>query len=220
MIRKFTSSNFFLAKIHPVLAKIPGYDYYLLRRKSYLHQSGWFKSFKKNRSIDSRLKPLPWFTYGTIELLKDRLPGSVTVFEYGCGLGTLWWSGQAESVHAVEHIESWLNKISKKAPSNTDIVHRPLGKSYVHAISEFDTNYDVIIIDGRNRVNCAKESVQYLTERGIIIFDDTGRDKYSEGVRFLKDSGFKQLPFKGFSPIEVLPCETSIFYRTNNLLGI
>ena len=220
MIRKFTQSPFFLQKVHPWLLYIPGYTTYLLRYKSYLYTTGWFKSLKRSASIDARQQPVPWFTYGMIELLNDRLPHNLSVFEYGCGLGTLWWADYAATLHAVEHEQGWAEEISGKVPEHVSILYRAAGISYVDSIGENGIKYDVIIIDGRDRVECAKKAVAHLSDDGVIIFDDTNRKKYESGADFLKASGFKQLPFRGFSPIEFMPCETSLFYRTENILGI
>lgn len=196
------------------------YDYWLLRRKSYLHSSGWFKSFKSGKSIDISGSPVPWFTYGVNELLEERLQKHLSVFEYGSGLGTLWWAERVKSVYAVEHVKEWYDTISEKMPSNVHIMFRNLGKQYINAITENSDAYDIIIIDGRDRNKCAMNAVDYVSEHGIIIFDDTNRDSYSEGILFLKAKGFKQLPYRGFSPIEFMECETSIFYRDENVLGI
>lgn len=216
----FTQSDFFLRKVHPLLSKIPLYDYWLLRRKSYLKSRGWFASFKKGKSIDQNHQPIPWFTYGALELLNDRLPSDFSVFEYGCGLGTRWWAERSDRVDAVEHNLVWFNRIVKNMPKHVTITHKNLEKGYETAIYDSGQFYDVVIVDGRHRVECAKNVVSALSERGIVIFDDTNRDKYREGIEFLKESGFRQLPFRGFSPIEFMECETSIFYRDKNLLEI
>lgn len=220
MIRKFTQSPFFLRSVHPWLLYIPGYTAYLLRYKSYLHTTGWFKSLRRSASVNAQNQPVPWFTYGMIELLKERLPQDIRVFEYGCGLGTLWWAHYAGMLHAVEHEEKWAKEISQKVPKHVSILYRNSGTDYVDSIGENGIKYDVIIIDGRDRVSCAEKAIPHLTRSGVIIFDDTGRQKYQSGVDFLKSSGFKQLPFRGFSPIEFMPCETSVFYRPENILDI
>lgn len=220
MLRKFTQTPFFLRKIHPYLVYVPGYTSYLLRRKSYLSRTGWFVTLRKSASIDAEGQPLPWFTYSMIELLKDRLPRNLSIFEYGCGLGTLWWSEYASLLHAVEHEKEWADQITAQAPDQVSILLREPGKSYVQSVGEKGLKYDVIIIDGRERMACAKEAVKHLSEEGVIIFDDTSRPRYRRGIDLLRESGFKHLPFRGFSPIEFLPCETSLFYRGENILGI
>lgn len=220
MTRRFTQTDYFQQKIHPKLAKIPGYDYYLLRNKSYLNESGWFVSFKKNKPVNKHNQPIPWFTYGAVSFLEERLPKSVTVFEYGCGYGTLWWALRSDKLFAVEHNEEWLAAISENSPQHVHIELRPLNYSYSEYIRETNTLFDVIIIDGKKRNSVAGLSGDYLTKDGIIIFDDTNMPIFKTGVDILKQAGFRQLPFKGFSPIDFLPCETSIFYRNHNILGI
>jgi hypothetical protein len=220
MSLRFTQTDFFLNKIHPVLAKFPLYDYWLLKRKSYLRNTGWFKSFRNGKSVDKNGNPVPWFTYGVIELLNDRLPSEFSLFEYGCGYGTQWWAFRATKADAVEHEKQWVDKISQSMPDHVRIIYRELGESYQSAIADSGLQYDVIVIDGRDRVKCCRHAVSSISDRGIIIFDDTNREKYIEGVEHLKSHGFKQLSFKGFSPIEFLECETSVFYREGNLLNL
>lgn len=220
MSHKFTKSNFFLTKVHPFLAKLPLYDYWLLRRKSFLRSSGWFKSFRTGKSVDQSGNPIPWFTYPVIDLLNKRLPNDFTIFEYGCGLGTRWWASKAKQVDAVEHIKKWADDVSENMPGHVQILHRPLGEKYEESVSASGINYDIIVIDGRNRVKCCEASLPYISNIGIFIFDDTNRDKYQEGVQLLKRAGYRQLQLRGFSPIEFMECETSIFYKDGNLLEL
>ncbi len=216
----FTKSEYFRRKIHPVLARLPFYDYWLLKRKSYLKTTGWFKSFKSGESINSEGKPIPWFTYGAIEILEARLPNDSIIFEYGCGLGTRWWAEHAVEVDAVEHDKKWYETISNQLPKNVRLQLKKLNGEYKQAISEPGKKYDVVVIDGKNRIECAKIAVRHLSDRGIIIYDDTDRKKSVGAVQIFRDEGFRHLPFIGFSPIEFMKCETSMFYREDNLLNL
>src|SRR5690625_1065884 len=220
MLRKFTKTPFFLRNIHPYLVYVPGYTSYLLRRKSYLSRTGWVVTLRKSASREAEGQPLPGVTYSMIELLKDRLPRNLSIFDYDCGQGTLWWAEYPSRLHAVEQEEEWADQIAAKAPDHVSILVREPGNSYVKAVGEKGLKYDVIIIDGRERMACAEEAVKHLSEKGIIIFDDTSRPRYRRGIDLLRESGFKHLPFRGFSPIEFLPCETSLFYQGENILGI
>jgi len=222
MKEPFTRRPFFQRFIHPVLARIPGYDYWLLRRKSMLMKSGWFRSFRTGKSVDNDGNPIPWFTYGAIEMLERRIEkgADLIVFEYGCGLGTLWWAERATRVYAVEHEPEWLDAMKKVVPEHVFLLHSELGDAYVKEIAKPEEKYDVIIIDGRNRVACACEAIKHVSERGVIIFDDSGRKKYSEGIKELEKAGFRRLRYSGLSPIEFMPCETSVFYKDGNVLGI
>jgi hypothetical protein len=54
----------------------------------------------------------------------------------------------------------------------------------------------------------------------VIIWDNSERERYSEGIETLKSRGFRQLRFTGFSPIDFMESETSILYRDKNCFGI
>lgn len=220
MSLKFTQSVFFQRKIHPILCFIPGYDYLLLRKKSYLRDTGWFRSFRNQRSVDSDGNPVPWLTYGAISFLNERVPVNAVIFEYGAGQGTLWWAERTKKITAVEHDGNWFELIRNRMPDNVDLLYRQLNDGYEKSITEMDTLFDIIIVDGRNRVECCKQAVHHLKETGIVILDDTNREKYRPAVDFLVGNGFRKLTFRGFSPIEFMPCETSVFYKEENLLGL
>lgn len=216
----FTKSDFFRQTVHPILSKFPFYTYWLLKNKSYLKNTGWFRSFESGKSVDAEGNPIPWFTYGAIELLQERLPKDAVIFEYGCGLGTKWWAKHSLHVDAVEHDQKWYEMISKSMPENVCLNLKELNKGYETASAEFGKKYDVIIIDGKNRMDCVKTAIDHLTNRGVIVYDDTDREKNIGATQFLKDNGFSHLSFRGFSPIEFMKCETSIYYKKGNLLDI
>lgn len=216
----FTKSKYFRHVIHPILTKLPCYAYFLLKKKSYLKSVGWFRSFKSGKSINSEGKPIPWFTYGAIELLRERLPKDIVVFEYGSGLGTKWWAENSLQVDVVEHDKRWYKMILNELPENVKIQHKKLHDDYETAIAESGKNYDVIVIDGKNRIECTRKAIHCLSDKGIVIYDDTDRPKSDGIIQFFNSKGFKHLPFVGFSPIEFMKCETSFFYREDNLLKL
>ena len=80
--------------------------------------------------------------------------------------------------------------------------------------------FDMVMIDGRDRVNCCKYAVEALNDEGVILFDDSDREAYNDGYSFLKTNGFKELPFWGMVPELTMKAKTSIFYRKKNWLNI
>jgi len=54
----------------------------------------------------------------------------------------------------------------------------------------------------------------------VIVFDDSDRAVWLEGVEHLLNLGFKQLKISGLKPTGFGIDETSIFYRKNNCLEI
>lgn len=191
-----------------------------LKRDAIRH-CGWENSAKKMASVDSKGNAIPWLTYPTIDLLSSRIHKKMRVFEYGCGNSTLWWARHVREVYSVEHNQEWFEKIKKITPNNVSLKYIKLdyGGDYCNAISEKGL-FDIIVIDGRDRVNCLKKSVKSLTENGILILDNSDREEYKEGVNFLLANGFKQLPLRGLAPIITYISETSIFYRNLNCLNL
>ena len=81
--------------------------------------------------------------------------------------------------------------------------------------------YGVVIIDGRDRVNCAYNCLDSLSPRGIVIWDNTDRGRYDPRRKFLRDAGFKELRLFGLTPM--VPVETnatSFICREGNCFGL
>jgi hypothetical protein len=59
-----------------------------------------------------------------------------------------------------------------------------------------------------------------LSAQGVVIWDDFHREHYRSRSGFLRDAGFKELPFWGMAPLGAKGSLTSVFYRPDNCLGI
>ncbi len=199
----------------------PLYSHALLRKKSPLRDWGWFRSFREQQSVDNEGNPLPWLTYGSIQFLSRRIPSEAVVYEYGSGNGTLWWAARVSRVDAVEHYSAWYESVRSRMPENVTLRHIPLGDgTYAESILTAGTLYDIAIVDGRERNACAEPVYRALSPSGVVVWDDSNRDRYREGLAYFKERGFRMIEFRGFSPIEFMMCETAILYRDNNCLGI
>jgi len=193
-----------------------------LKVNSYLKESGWFLSYKLGKAVDKNQKPIPWLSYPFLDFIESRLSKEFSVFEYGSGNSTIWFAGKCKQVISVEHDKNWYDYVSDKLPKNAQLNYRELdydGK-YSRSISTFDQVFDIIIIDGRDRNNCAKIALSHLKGNGVIVFDNSDVKDYAEGLALLKGNGYKQLAFIGMSPIVPHKTETSIFYKSDNCLGI
>jgi len=94
------------------------------------------------------------------------------------------------------------------------------GGDYCKNIVSIDSKYSIIIVDGRDRVNCILNSTSSNYQDGVLILVDSEREEYQNGVIHLKQLGYNELDFWGIAPgIFYYKC-TSIFYRDNNCLGI
>lgn len=189
------------------------------RLRAYLTETGWTASVDANRPIDRHGNPLPWFTYPAIEFLTARLPANISVFEYGAGYSTLWWKQRASRVVSCEHEREWVAELHKLR-GDLEIVLRSLGGDYEREISNYESEFDVIVIDGRNRVECAKHALYALKPAGFFVWDNSDRHRYEDGYAFLESTGFKRVDFHGMGPINSYGWCTSLFYRGENCLGL
>lgn len=194
----------------------------LYRFSYHLTEIGWFESNERQIPVDCHGEPLPWYTYAAIHFLENRVRPQMRVFEYGSGNSTLWWSKRVTSVVSVEHDLTWFQKLREVLPANVEYTHCELayGGQYSSVSAEYGRCFDIIVIDGRDRVNCAKNSLGVLTESGIVIWDNSDRKSYSEGYDFLAKKGFSRLDFYGYGPLSFVGSCTSIFYRDNNCFEI
>ncbi len=189
------------------------------RINDYLKQEGWLHSATKDMPIDKEENEIPWFTYSSIRFIESRLKKDHDIFEFGSGNSTLWFSNRCAQVISVEHDEEWYQLVKEKLTSkpNTKYLYKDLESGdYSNTILEYNNQFDIIIIDGRDRIKCAKNALGALKENGIIIWDNSDRDIYQEGYDFLTNNGFKRVDFMGTGPINSYAWGTSIFYRNEN----
>jgi len=85
---------------------------------------------------------------------------------------------------------------------------------------KLEEKFDILIVDGRDRVNCCKQAINAVSDNGVIVLDDSEREFYQEGIVFLKKAGYKELSFSGISPGLFYRKSTSVFYRADNCLDI
>jgi hypothetical protein len=181
----------------------------------------WTESFASITPMLSTGEQCPWYTYAALHFLSTRDVSGLSVFEYGCGNSTLWWSRHAAKVRSVESNPLWYEKMLPLLPENAAIILRELanGETYADEILKFEP-FDVIVIDGFDRVKCAEAAVQRLNDQTVVIWDNSDRRRYLPGFKLLRNHGFRQLDFFGFGPTNVEPWMTSVFYRSGNCLGI
>jgi hypothetical protein len=193
-----------------------------LRLSGYLVDVGWFTAFKIGEPVDKNFEPLPWLTYSFIDFITDRLSKEINVFEFGSGNSTLFFARKVKDVTSVEHNIEWYNKLKSKIPINSNLIltKSDNSKDYITGLKQSDKKFDLIIIDGIHRVDCCSSASKYLTDKGVIILDDSEREQYKEGIEYLTNEGFRKIDFWGMPPGMVIRKCTSIFYKTNNCMDI
>jgi hypothetical protein len=185
-----------------------------LQLLSNLRRVGWQTSLRRHLPIDGAGRPLPWYTYPAIEWLAARLQPSDTVFEFGAGWSTLWYSERVREVSAVEHDPAWFYQISKSIGPNVRLrlatsSGDEIGNLYQGGeVSEYvvtienhpRAHFDVIVVDGMERVACACAAVPHLKQDGILIFENSDLPMYQEGLERVGRMGLGRIDFHGFYP--------------------
>lgn len=190
--------------------------------KGYLNTIGWFNAFDTQSPVDEKGNPIPWVTYSFIDFIKDRLKPEHAVFEFGSGNSTIFYAQRTGIVVSVEHDKEWYEKITATKPDNAEMIFCELQRDgdYCRMPVKLGEEFDIIIVDGRDRVNCCIQAVEALSSTGVIVLDDSERPGYRDGINYLLDKGFKQLPFSGISPGLFYYKTTTVFYKPDNCLGI
>jgi len=190
--------------------------------KGYLDEIGWFNAYDSRSPVDRDNNPIPWVTYSFIDYIKTHLKKQFSVFEFGSGNSTFFYAKYAGLVVSVEHDKEWYDKIVSTKPENSEMIFCELVRDgdYCRMPVKLEEKFDIIIVDGRDRVNCCKQAINAVSENGVIVLDDSEREFYKEGINFLKNKGYKELSFSGISPGLFYLKSTSIFYKADNCLGI
>jgi hypothetical protein len=193
----------------------------------YLEKTGWRNSAGKHLPVDRSGAPLPWLTYPAISFLQKRLEGKaagLSVFEYGSGNSTLWWSKQVQRVVSCEHDPQWSAYFRSQLPPNVEYIHRDRNAGYAQTIKEVDGPFDVVVIDGVERNACAEHLTEALStalsQGGIVVWDNSDWQKHQPGMDRIRNLGFREVEFSGLGPIGRAGWSTTVFYRSNNFIGL
>ena len=171
----------------------------------------------------------PFYAPRTIREVSRLLTPRTRLFEWGSGASTVWFAARVGEMTAIEHDLGWFERTSAKlvagglrnvdyrlrvpsAPMLTDgdppqwPLSKPEFATYVSQIDEYpDEYFDVIAIDGRERVGCAEHAVSKVAPGGVIILDDTRRVRYEPVFSLLADWRAQRFSF-GLQ-------NTSLFFR-------
>ncbi|HVT38199.1 MAG TPA: hypothetical protein VHE78_04090 [Gemmatimonadaceae bacterium] len=189
---------------------------------SYLYSSGWMASLERGYPCKSDGTEVPWMNYCVVSFLEQRLKSDFHLFEYGSGFSTLFFSRLVASVKSVEHDQQWFERVSARLPGNVELVlcAEDDDGDYCRTIHRSGRHYDVVIVDGRDRVNCMKQSLSRLTSRGVLLLDDSQRTEYAPGIALARSEGYLTLDFEGLKPISCEVGRTTVMYRRDNCFNI
>lgn len=177
---------------------------------------------------------LPWWTLDSMSLVDQFLtnrPGA-RVFEWGSGASTMWLEKRAAQVISVEYDSEWAKMMRPMIGSSTTLLEVPATPSptpevpsqmwghkdldyrdYVAAIDHVDGEFDLIVIDGRARSACLVHAMQRLSPDGLIVFDNTNRERYRPALDLVADQ-LEQTVTTGLTPSLPWSTETTLLRKT------
>ena len=201
----------------PTLARKLG----TLVTEGYLARTGWVRSVLSGEIVDEDGKPLPWMPRPFVDFLAPRLNPRLRVFEYGAGASTLFFGERVGQVVSVEHDAAFAAALAPRLPANVRVLVRARDSAgYVQAIAEMEKAPHLVVVDGFQRIECAAAARPLLAPDGVLVLDDSERAEYGPVDAGMRQAGFRSLEFWGLAPCRIEHRCTTLFYRTDNVLGI
>ncbi|NEQ74827.1 MAG: hypothetical protein F6K23_18340 [Okeania sp. SIO2C9] len=151
---------------------------------------------RTNNTKSLNIKSTPLLTEEAIKFLENFLKQKphAKVLEFGSGGSTIWLSKLTKNLTSIEHDGRWFqqvkNQIQKQKnchPVDIKLLARPY-----HKICEKipEESFDLILVDGRDRMKCFEASIKLLKPGGILMLDDAQREKYKQAQDLLRDWQF------------------------------
>ena len=137
------------------------------------------------------IRHIPWLTEKAIEfldgLLKDR--PDATVLEFGCGGSTIWMAQRIKNLTSIEHDGEWFNIVSNYLSGHNECQRVDIQRMelpYHSILNDLpDEHFDLVVVDGRGRVECVKAAMRTVKIGGFILLDNTERGYYSGAFKLL-----------------------------------
>jgi predicted O-methyltransferase YrrM len=132
------------------------------------------------------LRKLPWLVHDSIAFIEKHLRSKSVVLEFGSGASTVWLDSRCAKLVSVDNDTRWHQQIKEHTLQNTTMLLLP--RSYDLICDVFpDKYFNLILIDGRDRVLCAKKAERVIKRGGLIVLDNSERPKYAEIFELYKD---------------------------------
>jgi predicted O-methyltransferase YrrM len=138
-----------------------------------------------------QLRTEPWLTEEANVILQKIIDNGkdLRIFEYGMGASTIWFLKQknVKLLHSVEHDPEWFNYIKEEAVELSKTKETSLilaDQPYHNSITNIQ--FDIILVDGRNRNLCIQSATRQLAPNGFIILDNSEREYYAPGKQLLE----------------------------------
>jgi len=138
----------------------------------------------------------PLLSNNAINFLKNYFVqnSNSKVLEFGSGASTVWLSRLTSNLVSIKHHPDWYETVKSTLDNDStcqSVDLRLLPLPYYSVCDEFpDEYFDLIIVDGRDRMKCLEASIRILKPGGILMLDDAQRKRYERADYLLRDWEF------------------------------
>jgi hypothetical protein len=154
--------------------------------------SGHFRSSLARKALNKHGRPIPWYTYPAVDYIARLDVAGCRVLEFGGGQSTLWWAERAKKVVTVELDAGWRSHLIRLVDGRVEVVTvAPEGP------------FDIVIIDGGERLTAARRTLEVIAEEGLVIQDNSDGYWGERGTYPILDlfeaRGFSRVDFRGYA---------------------
>jgi hypothetical protein len=175
----------------------------------------------------------PWWRYVAIERIEPLLDREkTTVFEYGAGASTVWLAKRCKEVVSVEYDAAFYEELKPQLapfPNVTLLCCPPVEatpqtppqyrsgftrwrnyafEDFVKTIDRDQKKYDLIVVDGRSRMEAVRRALSHVKPGGLVMLDDAERQRYKKEFGSLEGVNIEML--RGYSPATPLPGQAAL----------
>lgn len=183
--------------------------------------TGHFRSSIAAAALDRDGRPLVWYTYPAIDFLGAKRYDGRSVLEFGAGHSTLWWAKRAARVVSYEGDRSRYELVKARVPENVELHLSTFDLPEVQTLCA-SRRFDVVVVDGMNRLRAAQIAASLLTPDGAVVVDNSegnwGHPGHYPILDHFRERGFSRVDFYGFAPGVLRQHCTSIFFRGTSFL--
>lgn len=158
------------------------------------------------------MRVLPWVTDDTVTFLINFIEGFEkehgrlpAVLEFGMGASSLYFGSRASELVSFEHDPDWFAKTTaimdlQGWAHESHLFERPYSTKISETVGT--RKFDLILIDGRDRVACLAELIRIdaLRANGVFVIDNTermfDREKEYEPMLDMLKPAFKVVHFE------------------------
>ena len=131
----------------------------------------------------------PWMSDQEIDLVKKYLSEDKVMLEWGSGGSTCTFSPLVKEYYSIEHVKEWYENVEEflklqiyrskvfnylvepDKPRTIPTKYEEF-QTYIEYVDKLNKKYDIVLIDGRARLDCAKYIIPYLNENAVIFIHD------------------------------------------------